>query len=118
MIDGVLYANTSFNQIAAINPTHGQTLWTYDPQAYAARSYSRGLAYWSDGTEKHLYINTADGLLISVDAVTGQPTASFGEDDEVNLVAGLRRNRIPQEFGVTSPPHCGRGRVSSRFHRQ
>lgn len=104
MIDGVLYANTSFNQIAAIDPSHGHTIWTYDPQAYEARSHSRGMAYWTDGTQKRLYINTADGRLISVDASTGQPAAGFGEGGEVNLVEGLRRNPSAQEFGVTSPP--------------
>ena len=104
MIDGVLYANTSFNQIAAIDPTSGRTLWTYDPQAYEARSHSRGMAYWTDGTQKRLFINTADGRLISVDALTGHAAAGFGEAGEVNLVEGLRRNQLPQEFGVTSAP--------------
>ncbi|MEE2823163.1 MAG: pyrroloquinoline quinone-dependent dehydrogenase [Acidobacteriota bacterium] len=104
MINGVLYANTSFNQIAAIDPTNGQTIWTYDPQAYEARSHSRGLAYWSDGIEKRLYINTADGFLISVDATNGRPDSAFGQGGKVNLVEGLRRNQIAQEFGVTSPP--------------
>ena len=56
MIDGVLYTTTSFNQMAAIDPTNGQTLWAYDPEAYESSSHSRGLAFWSDGTEKRLYV--------------------------------------------------------------
>ncbi|MCK5353198.1 PQQ-binding-like beta-propeller repeat protein [bacterium] len=104
MIDGVLYNVTTFNQIAAIDPTTGQTLWTYDPEAYESSSHSRGLAYWSDGTEKRLYVGTADGRLVSVDAATGEPASGFGDHGQVDLVAGLRRNQRREEYGVNSPP--------------
>ncbi len=104
MIDGVLYTTTTFNQMAAIDPTNGQTLWTYDPEAYESSSHSRGLAYWSDGTEKRLYVGTADGRLVSVDAATGEPASGFGDHGQVDLVAGLRRNQRREEYGVNSPP--------------
>ena len=34
MIDGTLYIITAVNQIAAINPATGETLWSYNPEVY------------------------------------------------------------------------------------
>src|SRR5687768_10267799 len=34
MIDGVLYTNTSLNQVAAIDAGTGKTIWVFDPKAY------------------------------------------------------------------------------------
>ena len=34
MIGGVIYTSTSLNQVAAINPVTGETIWVYDPETY------------------------------------------------------------------------------------
>src|SRR5438309_12021026 len=34
MIDGVLYTTTSLGQVAAIDPSNGKTLWSYDSALY------------------------------------------------------------------------------------
>ena len=49
-------------------------------------------------------LGTADGRLVSVDAATGEPASGFGNNGQVDLVAGLRRNQRREEYGVNSPP--------------
>lgn len=39
-----------------------------------------------------------------MDATTGEPASGFGGNGQVDLVAGLRRNQIREEYGVNSPP--------------
>ena len=34
MIAGELYVRTSYSQLAALDATTGETLWTYDPESY------------------------------------------------------------------------------------
>ena len=84
MIDGVLYTPTGVNQVAAIDPATGKTLWIFTPSPAEVGGgrpltlSSRGLAYWTDGARKRLFHNTLDGRLLSIDAMTGgliQPSA-------------------------------------------
>jgi quinoprotein glucose dehydrogenase len=78
MIDGVLYTSAGVHQAAAINPETGATLWVFtpEPRTIAGRGgvppSGRGVAYWSDGQERRVFLNTLDGRLISIDARTGR----------------------------------------------
>ncbi len=111
MIDGVLYATTSFGQIAAINPGTGETIWSYDPEIWKAGRpanlgfLSKGAAYWSDGTNQRLlYAAGADTTLVSVDARTGRPDPSFGDVGKVDLTEGVGPHVARGTYTVTSPP--------------
>ena len=71
----------------------------------------RGVAYWTDGEDEHIYWGTGDGYLLCVDATSGEPCADFGEGGRVDLTEGLpRANRDRKDFRnrfrywVTSPP--------------
>jgi quinoprotein glucose dehydrogenase len=81
MIEGVLYTSTAFNEVAAIDPASGTTLWTFDPRAYASGRrptnsgwQHRGVAYWSGKvggrTQQRIVIATGIGDLIALDART------------------------------------------------
>jgi len=117
MIDGTLYIITAVNQIAAINPATGETLWSYNPEVYLGSTpvnyigyHNRGLAYWTDGDEKRVIAGTNDGYLISIDAETGVPDPLFSEG-KVDLADGLPRATRDdldwtgaQPVAVVSPP--------------
>jgi quinoprotein glucose dehydrogenase len=113
MAGGRLYTVTSLSQVAAIDPSTGRTIWTYDPRAYDAGQpvnlgfVNRGLAYWSE----RLYVGTGDGYLVALDARTGRPIPSFGDAGRVDLTVGLRRSVNRAEYSVTSPPIVSRGVV-------
>ncbi len=117
MAGGRLYTVTSLSQVAAIDPSTGRTIWTFDPKAYEAGQpvnlgfVNRGLAYWRDDKDERLFAGTGDGYLIALDARTGRPIPSFGGAGRVDLTVGLRRPVNRAEYSVTSPPIVSRGVV-------
>jgi quinoprotein glucose dehydrogenase len=110
MVNGVLYTSTSFSQVAAIDAATGETIWKHDPGSWRAGRPSntgfvhRGVSYWRDGDDERIIIATGDSHLIALDAKTGKPIPSFGEDGRVNLLIGLNRPARISEHQVNSPP--------------
>ena len=110
VVDGVLYTTTNLGQVAAIEPTTGETLWTYDPGLYldgrpAVHGFlTRGLAWWSDGEESRLLYAGGRTWLVSVDAKTGEPDPAFGRNGRVDLTRGLGRIIDTSQYAVSSAP--------------
>ena len=98
LVKGVMYVSTGLGQIAAVDPVTGTTKWLYNPEAYKAGAQadalgwqSRGVAYWSDGKgDDRILMGTLDGYLVAVDARTGKPVASFGENGKADLTTAIR----------------------------
>ena len=93
MIDGVLYSPNGIGLVEAFHPATGKTLWVQQPfpdePAQGLRGDStRGITYWTDGTERRLYVVRGE-YLIALDLRSGQPIPSFGEKGRVNLRPGL-----------------------------
>ena len=102
MVDGVVYVSTPLALSAALEADTGEVRWQYDPEAYRAAPYphasvlsynTRGLAYWAedDGRDARIFYGTNDGYLLAVDAHTGQPVRSFGDNGRVDLAEGIPR---------------------------
>ena len=110
MIGGVLYVSTSISQVAAIEATSGRTLWVHDPKIWVHGTPAnfgyvhRGVAYWTDGQTARVLIGTGNAYLIALDARTGTPITSFGDEGRVDLTEGLGRPVARQWYTVTSPP--------------
>jgi quinoprotein glucose dehydrogenase len=116
VVDGTLYLSTPLGRAIALDPFTGKERWRYDPGVDPNRGYgdfaSRGVSYWRDGRgaatapcAKRLFLATIDARLVSLDAATGKPCATFGTDGLVDLRKGLRL--APGWFSayeVTSPP--------------
>ena len=117
MIEGVLYMITALNQVAALDATSGELLWSFDPQAYLS-GYSisplgyhhRGVAYWSDGRESRILFATNDGYLHSLNADSGVPDPFFS-GGRLDMTEGIPRadrelldysGAVP--LGTVSPP--------------
>ena len=91
-VDGVVYATAGTRRaVVALNAVTGELLWSFalhegKRSAESPRALSgRGLAYWSDGTKRRILYTTIGYRLISLDADTGQPDTSFGENGIVDL---------------------------------
>ena len=110
MVGGVLYVSTSLSQVAAIDAATGQTLWTHDPEVWKLGTppnhgwVHRGVAHWTDGHEARIFIGTGNAFLVALDARTGKPVASFGNEGRVDLTQGLGRPVDRRWYSVTSPP--------------
>lgn len=110
MVNDTLYVSTPFNRVVALDPSTGSEYWEFDPGAYRAGQPSngtgfvhRGVAQWSDGLERRIFINSR-WRLIALDAATGKPIPSFGTDGEVDLTSDLSRSVEKRHYTNTSPP--------------
>jgi quinoprotein glucose dehydrogenase len=109
MIGGVLYVTTPMNQVCAVDPGTGETLWVFDTKAYegAGRkgpTQHRGLAYWSSGPDKRLFIATANRRLYSINADTGQADSKFGDQGWVDLGKGFDMPVNENQIRYSAPP--------------
>ena len=110
MVGGVLYVSTSLSQVAAIDAATGKTRWVYDPETWKNGTPSnngfvhRGVAYWADGDDQRILFGTGDGYLICLDAQTGKPIPTFGQQGRIDLTQGLGRPVDRHLYGVSSPP--------------
>src|SRR5688500_16362204 len=91
MINGVLYFTAGQRRtVVAANAGTGETLWTWRPDEgarfdRAPRKIHRAVAYWTDGRAERIVVVTPGFHLVSLDARTGRPVESFGEDGIVDL---------------------------------
>ena len=110
MIDGVLYVTTPYDSIAALDAETGKELWRFDGEAYKLGQVLsgsgwklRGTAFWRDGNNLRLLLNSRDKLFM-LDAKTGKPVPAFGSSGHVSLTEGLARVAEPKHMTQSSPP--------------
>ena len=111
MVDGKLYLSTMYTRVAALDAETGAELWTFDPKAYEGGPIGagptgfkhRGIAYWSDGDDARIFINSRIRMY-AIDAETGEPDTDFGEGGSISLTDGHGREVSRYEFDQTSPP--------------
>lgn len=112
MVGDTLYTSTTLSQVAAIDARTGETKWLFDPKVYdnglgipANDGWlHRGVAYWRNGDDERVVILTAFAHMIALDAKTGKPVPTFGDDGQVDLAQGLRRPVTRDYYTMSSPP--------------
>ena len=100
MVGGVVYIVTPLRLAVALDAGTGDVRWIHDPDAVRSTRFAintsgystRGLAYWTDGTEARIFYGTPDGYLLAVDAETGEPARGFGANGRIDLTAEIPRN--------------------------
>jgi quinoprotein glucose dehydrogenase len=115
MVNHRLYTTAgSRRAVIALDPATGELLWVHGEHegargAAAPRQLSgRGLAYWSDGKEERILYVTPGYRLICLDAKTGNPVSSFGNNGAVDLKMDDDQTFLPDittgEIGFQSAP--------------
>ncbi len=115
MVNGVLYATGGNRRsVIALDAATGELIWVHGERegargAAAPRQLSgRGVAYWSDGKEQRILYVTPGYRLIALDAKTGVPVKSFGENGAVDLKLNDDQTIQPDlttgEIGLQSTP--------------
>lgn len=110
-INDTLIFSTPFNRVIAMEAMSGKEYWAYDPEPWKTYGQPsngtgfvhRGVATWTDGKERRVFINSR-WRLIALDAKTGKPIPSFGTNGEVDLTANLSRPVRKEHYTNTSPP--------------
>lgn len=110
VINDTMYLSTPFNRVVALDANTGRELWSYDPRPYSWGQPSngtgfvhRGVATWSDGRERRVFINSR-WRLIALDAATGRPIPTFGANGEIDLTQDISWPVNKLHYTNTSPP--------------
>lgn len=87
VIGGVLYGVSPWMKVFALDAATGAEQWAFTPED-RHKAVCRGLAWWTDGTEKRILF-AAGSHLYAIDATTGKGIESFGTGGKVDLSLGL-----------------------------
>jgi quinoprotein glucose dehydrogenase len=88
VVDGILYGITPSVQAFALDAATGKEIWRFGDPLKAWHSTGRGVTYWTDGKDKRIF-HTIGPRLYALDALTGKPIPSFGENGSIDLHTGL-----------------------------
>ncbi len=112
-LDNMVFVTSPYNRVVALDPEKGSVLWSYDPHsivdgqpANGTGYVHRGIAVWRDSQDHNqprIFLNTRYRL-ISLDAKTGLPVKSFGDNGVVDLSQGLVWQINKMHYSETSPP--------------
>jgi quinoprotein glucose dehydrogenase len=119
MVKGTVYATAGTRRaVVALDGKTGEMKWMYSldegerATRWAPRQLSgRGLSYWTDGRgDERIFYVTTGYRLVSLNAKTGQPIASFGTRGVLDLKVGVIIGKDTQidlekgEIGLHSTP--------------
>jgi quinoprotein glucose dehydrogenase len=118
MVKGVLYTTAGTRRsVIALDARTGELLWSHSLRegkraGLSPRQLSgRGVAYWTDGRgDERILYNTTGYRLVALNAKTGQPIPSFGNQGVVDLKTGAIKGPDQQidlesgEIGIHSTP--------------
>ncbi len=109
VINDTMWLSTPYSRVVALDAETGDEFWSYDPKAWewgnlhrGCRFCHRGIAQWSDGGERRIFLNSR-WRLIALDAATGEPIRSFGDGGEIDLTEGLAWDANRLHISNTSP---------------
>lgn len=88
IVDGVLYGMTATTRPFALDAATGKQIWKGKSDGPDSYSSSRGVVYWQQENDKRI-LYTSGPWLYALNATTGEPIASFGENGRTSLKAGL-----------------------------
>src|SRR5262245_7307460 len=119
MVKGTVYATGGTRRaVIALDGRTGEQKWVYSldegerASRWAPRQLSgRGVSYWTDGKgDERIYYVTIGYRLVALNAKTGQPVQSFGQNGILDLKQGVIIGRDKQidlergEIGLHSTP--------------
>jgi quinoprotein glucose dehydrogenase len=102
--NGVMYITTPYSRVVAVDPVTGKELWSFPLPA--GNPSPRGLEFWAgDGImPAQIVFGSTDGKLYSLNAKSGEPNKSFGDNGVVNLNTEAIMHGLPGHNGLSSPP--------------
>ncbi len=104
IVDGVLYGTSPQLKLLAIDASTGKEVWRFDPfsQTNAATGVNRGVVFWKDGKDRRILF-TGGQRLYCINADSGKPIESFGQNGSLDIREGLGRD-IKSLFVLANTP--------------
>ena len=107
VVDGVMYVLAQFPRpegpaYVALDAATGEEIWRSPIEGQVG---SRGVNYWEseDRSDRRLiFLNS--GMMSAIDARTGEPITSFGDNGKVDIRTGFEEDRAPGRTLQTSNP--------------
>jgi quinoprotein glucose dehydrogenase len=102
-IDGTLYGISPSQKIFALDAATGKLKWKFDSGIVSTQP-NRGLAYWAspDKKDRRIIVGVMN-FVYELDAETGQPIPTFGNQGRIDLREGLGRDVATGFIALTSP---------------
>jgi quinoprotein glucose dehydrogenase len=93
MVGGRLYVQNAVGLVEALDPASGQPIWTQKPlepglAGLTGATVARSVAYWRASADERV-LTVRKNLLFALDARTGDPIRTFGQNGQVNLQLGV-----------------------------
>jgi quinoprotein glucose dehydrogenase len=101
VIDGVLYAYTTNQDVVAIDASNGTLRWRSNSRSSSWQPV-RGLSFWQSGESRRVFAS-AEHYLYALDADTGAPISEFGNNGRIDLRQGFGENAEQLAVYMTSP---------------
>lgn len=101
MLGRTLYVVTTKRLLVALDPATGEQKWAFDARLAGSQPI-RGLSSWQDGENRRIVFGNQNFLYL-IDAETGQPVATFGDNGRVDLRENLRGAADANNLYLTSP---------------
>jgi quinoprotein glucose dehydrogenase len=101
IVGSTLFAYTASQKVIALDAANGKLLWKFDSGVHSSQP-ARGVAYWTDGLHGRVLAGVMN-YLYALDAQTGKPIPTFGEQGRIDLRKGLRGDYLSQSVALTSP---------------
>ena len=101
VVGRILYGISPTQKSFAVDAATGKLLWNFD-SGIKGMQPDRGLAYWSSGEDKRIFVGVMN-FLYALDAATGKPIPTFGTDGRIDLQENLGREPRFQSIALTSP---------------
>ncbi len=101
IVGRTLYGYTPTQKVIALDAATGKLKWRFDSGIRGTQPV-RGVTYFDDGADGRIFAAVMN-FLYCLDAKTGRPVASFGEQGRIDLRKNLRGDYRTQSTVLTTP---------------
>src|ERR1700722_178507 len=102
IVGRVLFGFTPTQKVIALDATTGKNLWTFSTGTPGLQP-TRGLSYWTDGTQSILFAGLLSNLY-AINPATGKLVSSFGDGGKIDLRKDLNEKDVTQSFAALTTP--------------
>ncbi len=102
VVDSILYGVTAALRVVALHAETGKEIWQFGDSVKVWHSTSRGVSYWEKGNDKRI-LCTRGSDLFALDALTGKPIPSFGNNGKIDMRSGMPES-AKNKFVISNTP--------------